>query len=251
VVGVGCSRAFASGSDVRTLPAGKRRACRFHRLRWAFRNFGSVKHARLTRRANAKLRRTGIATPRTSLRAKYARRSLVLRSLVFGCCLWLQRRLQRVGEGLRSSMQYWASTVDGALLMHCRQRRIVAIAAQITRNLRTCHSQSATLSLTRESTRAMRERSRCAWPSSSAASACCRTWSGGAERDEESRRTSSLIRAQYQIRSCGLRRSRKRAEASLRSLALELDVSRFLQPLSAVFYESIRSAMQPSAAGSK
>src|ERR1700712_3216029 len=108
MVGVGCSRAFASGFAARTLPAGKRRACRFHRLRWAFRNFGSVKHARLTRRANAKLRRTDIGTPRTSLRAKYARRSLVLRSPVFGCCLWLQRRLERVGEGLRSSMQYWA-----------------------------------------------------------------------------------------------------------------------------------------------
>ena len=50
---------------------------------------------------------------------------------------------------------------------------------------------------------------------------------GGAERDVESRGTSSLIRAQYQVRSCGLRRSTKRAEASLRAPELELDVSRF------------------------
>ena len=71
---------------------------------------------------------------------------------------------------------------------------------------------------------------------------------GGAERDVESRGTSSLIRAQCQVRSYRLQRSRKRAEASLRSPELELDVSRFLQPLSAVFYELIRSAMQPWAA---
>src|ERR1700712_326804 len=105
--------------------------------------------------------------------------------------------------------------------MHYRQRRIRSHCRSRHSQLATCHSQPATVSLTRESTRAMRERSRCAWPSLERSVGMLQDLVGGAERDVESRGTSSLIRAQYQVRSCGLRRSAKRAEASLR--APELD----------------------------
>ena len=44
---------MAAGFAARTLPAGKRRACNFRRLRWDFQRFSPAKHARLTRRANA------------------------------------------------------------------------------------------------------------------------------------------------------------------------------------------------------